>query len=103
MGIGPSKLQESGSLPGAYAPPLVGTKYLPSPLKKAKTYKIKIPKDKRGGDQMTVLIEGELTTVDIPIADPKAPTAYRSGDYFFSIIRETRIRYLHLPYQWFLA
>jgi hypothetical protein len=66
MGLGGSKHTESGSLTGAYAPPLAGAS-LPAPLLFYKKFKLKVPSDNKSGDTMVVVaLRGENVTVKIP-------------------------------------
>ena len=56
----------SGTLHGAYAPPLPGISY-PTPLDPAeKKYLITCPQDKKGGDTMIVSVKGQERNIIIP-------------------------------------
>ena len=66
MGVSSSKHHSSGTLKGAYAPPLPNVVQPPKLNPTMKQYKLTVPPDKGPGDTMTVEIHGRLVTVTIP-------------------------------------
>jgi hypothetical protein len=85
MGGGSSKIVASGTLQGAYAPPLAGMT-LPPLLKGDKKFAFVVPQGKIGGDSMTVAIDGQHTEILIPRFKPDG-SRYKAGDKFMCIIQ----------------
>jgi hypothetical protein len=82
MGLGSSKHTASGSLPGAYAPPLAGAS-LPAPLSSSKKFKLEVPSDNKSGDTMVVVaLHGENVTVRIPRRNASTGNPIKPGDAF---------------------
>jgi uncharacterized protein YbjQ (UPF0145 family) len=81
MGTGSSRHEESGSLQGAYAPPLPGLT-IPEPPLGAKKFKLKIPEGKKTGDAIVVNVDGKTVRVFVPSGtNPVTGRNYKPGDY----------------------
>jgi uncharacterized protein YbjQ (UPF0145 family) len=82
MGLASSRHTESGSLPGAYAPPLSGVT-LPKPLHSAKKFLVTVPHGKQGGDRMVVAVHGKHMSIKIPTMNVITADRYQAGEKFY--------------------
>mmetsp|Transcript_85544 Transcript_85544/g.128181 ORF Transcript_85544/g.128181 Transcript_85544/m.128181 type:complete len:210 (-) Transcript_85544:199-828(-) len=80
MGGGSSKVVASGSLQGAYAPPLHDMT-LPPALQSEQDFSVTVPQGKQGGDTMIVAVHGQNTEIQIPSLK-KDGSRFKAGDRF---------------------
>jgi len=90
MGGVNGKVSYSDTLGGASTPPLAGVK-IPYILPTEKLYKIKVPKNKKAGQECSVTIAGQSFTVKIP------PGKKENDSFTISVNDITRIYASSLP------
>ena len=90
MGGVSGKASYSDSLAGASTPPLAGVR-IPNILPTEKLYKIKVPKNKKAGQECSVTIAGQSFTVKIP------PGKKENDSFTISVNDITRIYASSLP------
>lgn len=87
MGISSSKFSSTGTLKGAYAPPLRGVVLPPKMDPAVKKYSATVPSDKKGGDKMVLNLKGVEVSVTIPqkykIPNGGGVRAIKPGDKFY--------------------
>lgn len=67
MGASNSKFSSGGALKGAYAPPLPNVVLPPKMDPRVREFMATVPSDKKGGDKMTLALDGRTITITIPL------------------------------------
>ena len=82
MGTGSSKFSASGTLKGAFAPPLPNVIQPEKLDPEVKKYRLTVPDDKGAGDKMRVMIKGNEVSVTIPATPDGSDRRIKPGDKF---------------------
>lgn len=85
MGNNTSNVATSGTLKGAYPPPLANTQMPPKLRSETKKFAVTVPHDKKGGDTMCVELEGAVKEIKIPVYKQDGNTKFQPGDKFLYV------------------
>jgi hypothetical protein len=75
----------SGTLKGAYPPPLPNAPLPPKLRSEKKKFAVTVPHDKKGGDTMTVELDGEAKEIKIPVYKQDGEKKFKPGDKFLFV------------------